>query len=109
MLHTLIGQDILCLSSIDWDFNWQGHQKIMATLVEQVNRVLFVENTGVCPPTLRNLPRLRRWISNWWQETKGSARRGEFSLPTDLPVGSGLRCEASAPRVYQVPCLQVGP
>ncbi len=31
----LRGRDILCISSIDWDFIWQGHQEIMATLAEQ--------------------------------------------------------------------------
>jgi hypothetical protein len=24
--------DIICISSIDWDFIWQGHQEIMSTL-----------------------------------------------------------------------------
>ena len=43
----LNGQDILCLSSIDWDFIWQGHQQIMSTLARKGNRVLFIENTGV--------------------------------------------------------------
>ena len=23
-------QDIVCISSIDWDFVWQGHQEIMS-------------------------------------------------------------------------------
>lgn len=68
---TSAGKDILCLSSVDWDFIWQGHQEIMATLAAQGNRVLFVENTGVRPPTLRDLPRLRQRIRNWWRGIKG--------------------------------------
>lgn len=64
-------RDILCFSSIDWDFNWQGHQEIMVALARQGNRVLFVENTGVRPPTLRDLPRLRQRVRNWWRGTKG--------------------------------------
>jgi len=67
----LVGQDILCFSSIDWDFNWQGHQEIMATLAKQGNRVLFVDNTGVRPPTRRDLPRLRQRMRNWWVGVKG--------------------------------------
>ncbi len=67
----LTGKDILCISSIDWDFNWQGHQEIMATLAGQGNRVLFVENTGVRAPKLRDLPRLRRRLMNWLRSTKG--------------------------------------
>ena len=33
-------RDIICLSSIDWDFIWQGHQEIMSTLAKEGNRVL---------------------------------------------------------------------
>ena len=70
----LSGCDILCISSIDWDFIWQGHQEIMAALAAHGNRVLFVENTGVRTPTLRDLPRLRQRIRNWWRSTKGFRR-----------------------------------
>ncbi|MBI2495808.1 MAG: YdcF family protein [Candidatus Omnitrophica bacterium] len=63
--------DILCLSSIDWDFIWQGHQEIMSALARQGNRVLFVENTGVRAPGLRDLARLMRRLLNWWKGTKG--------------------------------------
>jgi uncharacterized SAM-binding protein YcdF (DUF218 family)/glycosyltransferase involved in cell wall biosynthesis len=63
--------DILCISSIDWDFIWQGHQEIMSTFVAQGHRVLFVENTGVRSPVMRDLPRIRQRFSNWWRSTKG--------------------------------------
>ena len=56
------GHDILCISSIDWDHIWQGHQEIMSTLAAQGHRVLFLENTGVRSPNLRDLPRLRQRI-----------------------------------------------
>ena len=62
----LEGQSILCISSIDWDFIWQGHQQIMATLAEDGNKVLFVENTGVRRPRFRDVPRLRQRVRNWW-------------------------------------------
>jgi hypothetical protein len=38
--------DILCISSIDWDFIWQGHQEIMSSLAAGGRRVLFLENTA---------------------------------------------------------------
>jgi len=57
--------DILCISSIDFDFIWQGHQEIMSTLAARGHRVLFLENTGVRPLRFRDLPRLRRRIRNW--------------------------------------------
>jgi len=65
------GHDILCISSIDWDFIWQGHQEIMARLAAQGNRVLFVENTGVRPPRLSDVSRIRSRLRNWWRGTKG--------------------------------------
>ena len=63
--------DIICISSIDWDFIWQGHQEIMSTLAAEGHRVLFVENTGVRAPALGDLPRVRKRIRNWWRGTKG--------------------------------------
>src|SRR6266404_4463458 len=65
------GKNILCISSIDWDFNWQGHQEVMSTLAAQGNRVLYVENTGVRAARLSDLPRLRSRLRNWWKSTKG--------------------------------------
>jgi uncharacterized SAM-binding protein YcdF (DUF218 family)/glycosyltransferase involved in cell wall biosynthesis len=57
--------DILCISSIDFDFIWQGHQEIMSTLAASGHRVLFLENTGVRQLRFRDLPRLRRRLRNW--------------------------------------------
>src|SRR5712671_53324 len=63
--------DVVCISSIDWDFIWQGHQEIMSRLTAAGHRVLFVENTGVRAPQMRDLPRVRRRLQNWWRGTKG--------------------------------------
>jgi uncharacterized SAM-binding protein YcdF (DUF218 family)/glycosyltransferase involved in cell wall biosynthesis len=63
--------DILCISSIDWDFIWQGHQEIMSTFAARGHRVLFIENTGVRSPGVRDLPRIRQRLTNWWRSTKG--------------------------------------
>ena len=67
----LSGENIVCLSSIDWDFLWQGHQEIMSRLAASGNLVLFVENTGVRAPTLRDLPRLRKRVRNWRKGAHG--------------------------------------
>src|SRR5213076_1308458 len=64
-------RDILCISTIDWDFIWQGHQEIMSRLAAQGSRVLFIENTGVRPPRLRDLPRLRHRLRNRMRGTGG--------------------------------------
>ena len=63
--------DVLCLSSIDWDFIWQGHQEIMSRLAADGHRVLFVENTGVRGPALGDFPRVRKRVLSWWKATKG--------------------------------------
>jgi len=54
----LKGKNIICISSIDWDFIWQQHQTIMSTFARNGNRVLFIENTGVRAPGVADAPRL---------------------------------------------------
>ena len=73
----ITGENILCISSIDWDFIWQGHQEIMAALARHGNRVLFIENTGVRSPRLRDLPRLKHRLLNWRNSTKGFRQERE--------------------------------
>lgn len=63
--------DILCLSSIDWDFIWQGHQEIMSAFAAHGNRVLFIENTGVRSAQFRDWSRLLHRLQNWLKSTKG--------------------------------------
>lgn len=61
----LKNEDIICISSIDWDFLWQGHQEIMTRLARNGNRVLFIENTGVRVPRVSDIGRIRKRIANW--------------------------------------------
>lgn len=63
--------DVICISSIDWDFIWQGHQEIMSRLAASGHRVLFIENTGVRPPRFTDLPRVMSRLRNWRRGTKG--------------------------------------
>jgi uncharacterized SAM-binding protein YcdF (DUF218 family)/glycosyltransferase involved in cell wall biosynthesis len=64
-------ENIICISSIDWNFVWQGHQEIMSTFAKNGNRVLFIENTGVRVPGIRDAGRLRARIKNWLKGVKG--------------------------------------
>lgn len=66
-----MSHDIVCISTIDWEFIWQSHQEIMSTLAAQGHRVLFVENTGVRRPRFSDLPRVRQRLRNWWRGTNG--------------------------------------
>ena len=67
----ITGKQIICLSSINWDFNWQGHQELMARFAAAGNTVLFIENTGVRVPRWRDLPRLRQRLKDWRRGTQG--------------------------------------
>lgn len=64
MLH---GRNVVVVSTISWDFLWQGHQAISTILAREGNRVLFIENTGVRRPGWRDrariVERLRKWTS----------------------------------------------
>ena len=64
-------ENIICISSIDWDFIWQGHQEIMSSLAKNGNRVLFIENTGVRVPGIRDLARIWHRIQNWLSGING--------------------------------------
>lgn len=67
----LYKHNIICISSIDWDFIWQGHQEIMSVLADSGNRVLFIENTGVRMPTLKDAGRMWSRFLNWKKGYKG--------------------------------------
>lgn len=81
----LKSHNILCLSSIDWDFIWQGHQQIMSILAENNNRILFIENTGVRAPTLRDLPRIKKRLKDWTRGVRG-IRRERDNLYVFSPI-----------------------
>ena len=71
------GENIICVSSIDWDFVWQGHQEIMSAFAEAGNRVLFIENTGIRTPSFRDIPRLRKRLMNWKKGVSGIRKVSE--------------------------------
>ncbi|MDO8524885.1 MAG: ElyC/SanA/YdcF family protein [Candidatus Omnitrophota bacterium] len=84
----LKNKNIICISSIDWDFIWQGHQEIMSVFARNGNRVLFIENTGVRSPTLKDMPRLRHRFANWRKGFKGIRKEKEnlyIYSPITLP------------------------
>src|SRR5436309_7519627 len=61
----LRGHDIILISSIEWEFNWQGHQEIASRLAHAGNRVLYVENMGVRAPGLHDVGRVARRFFHW--------------------------------------------
>lgn len=81
----LKNENIICISSIDWDFIWQGHQEIMTRFARNGNRVLFVENTGVRVPAIRDLGRIRSRLKNWKSGVNG-IRKVEEGLYVYSPL-----------------------
>jgi glycosyltransferase involved in cell wall biosynthesis len=61
----LTGHDIVLISSIDWEFNWQGHQEIATRLAAAGNRVLYIENMGVRTPRLHDARRVVQRFFHW--------------------------------------------
>jgi len=67
----LRGASIICLSSIDWEFNRQNPQEVASAFAESGNWVLFIENTGLRRPALRDVPRLWTRLRNWLRAAGG--------------------------------------
>lgn len=61
----ITGRDFIYISSIEWSFLWQGHQEIALRLAAAGNRVLYVENTGVRSPGLRDAGRVALRLKRW--------------------------------------------
>ncbi len=59
-----VRQQVVVLSSIDWDTAWQRHQIFAAAFAAEGREVFFVENTGFRNPEWRDLPRLWRRLCN---------------------------------------------
>ncbi|HEV2720908.1 MAG TPA: glycosyltransferase [Thermoanaerobaculia bacterium] len=66
------GATIICISSIDWTFNWQQPQEVASAFAAGDNRVLFIENTGVRRPRLRDAARLLARLRNWSRAAGGA-------------------------------------
>jgi glycosyltransferase involved in cell wall biosynthesis len=61
----ITGRDIIFISSIEWNFLWQIHQEIASRLAKAGNRVLYIENTGVRSPGLRDAGRIALRLRHW--------------------------------------------
>lgn len=105
----ITGRDILYISSIEWSFLWQGHQEIALRLAAAGNRVLYVENTGVRSPSLRDAGRVAQRLRRW---AKAAATMGVREVSRDVFVCSpmvlppfGSRARAALNRRLFLPLL----
>jgi glycosyltransferase involved in cell wall biosynthesis len=90
------GRDVVILSSIDWDHQHQGHQEVARRLAQAGNRVLYVENTGIRSPGVRDARRVARRLGRALRGRLSSTREVEPDLfvcsPLVLPpFGSASR------------------
>ena len=60
----ITNRNIIFISSIEWDFHWQIHQEIASRLAKAGNHVLYIENTGVRAPRLRDAKRIAVRLKN---------------------------------------------
>lgn len=106
----LRGRNVICISGIEWDFNWQNPQEMCSRLAEAGNRVLFIENTGIRSPALKDAERVWKRLRNWsqTQPTQGVRKVGRglyVCSPLVLPpFGARRRLNARLllPRVVNV-------
>jgi glycosyltransferase involved in cell wall biosynthesis len=59
------GRNIIFISSIDWDDQWQAPQELALRLTKAGNRILYIENTGIRVPGLRDARRIKRRLKHW--------------------------------------------
>src|SRR5438309_2300954 len=81
------GKDIILISSIEWDFLWQHAQEIALRLSQEGNRVLYVENTGVRSPGIKDVSRIASRLKLW---AKSQRSRGVREVCPNLFVCSPL-------------------
>ena len=57
--------DIVIFGARDWSNNWITQHRLANSLAKNGSRVLFIENTGIRSPKIRDLPRILERIKNW--------------------------------------------
>ena len=68
---SLINQNFIIFSSIDWTTQWQLHHQLATSLVSSGNKVLFIENTGIRSANFHDVGRIKERIVNWRKGTHG--------------------------------------
>jgi uncharacterized SAM-binding protein YcdF (DUF218 family)/glycosyltransferase involved in cell wall biosynthesis len=68
---SLVNQNFIIFSSVDWSTHWQLHHQLATSLVSSGNRVLFIENTGIRSANFHDVGRIRERIVNWGKGTHG--------------------------------------
>lgn len=90
MQRELAGENIICISSVDWDPIWTRKQQVMSRLPVS-NRILYIEP----PITLLSALKDRTLWFKWGLWLKGARKKTEniylYSPPVVLPFGNIYR------------------
>lgn len=90
MRKELAGENIICISSVDWDPIWTRKQQVMSRLPDS-NRILYIEP----PITLLSALKDRSLWFKWSLWLKGARKKTEniylYSPPVVLPFGNKYR------------------
>jgi glycosyltransferase involved in cell wall biosynthesis len=84
--------NVVCFSSVDWDYNRQRPQWVMSGLADRGASVLFVDNLGLRLPRLSDAGRVARRLKRWAgtaagpRSPAGAAPRIRRDAPLFLPV-----------------------
>lgn len=77
---------LICISSIDWNFLWQGHQEIALRFARAGNDVTYVENTGVRTLRPSDLPRVTQRLRNALLRRGSTARKDSAAVRVIAPL-----------------------
>lgn len=81
------GRDIVVVSSVEWDFLWQGHHELASRLSRAGNRVVYVENMGVRSPRVADAGRIASRLRHWLDSLRsGGVRRVGANLYACSPL-----------------------
>ncbi|MEW6095388.1 MAG: glycosyltransferase [bacterium] len=84
----LNGEDILCISTADWDnIAWTNKQHIMSRL-SKTNRILYIESLGLRQPTIKkkDILRVLKRIKDWFKGTRKINENLFVYSPIILPL-----------------------
>ena len=66
-----MGKNIIIISSVDWNDNFQMHHQLTKSFESDGYNVLFIENTGVRSLKLNDLKRIFSRLFNWFKYSRG--------------------------------------
>lgn len=83
--------NVICFSSVDWDFSPQRPHWVATTLASRGANVVFVDNLGFRLPRPRDAGRVIRRASSWLRTSLRPAREVRPGILRDSPIVAPLQ------------------